>query len=558
VRPFPVNQRAGARRPGDRVPSSTAFLLLALLFFVLPACSRTDRVENATKDKILLLGNGAEPKALDPHLISAVGDSNIARALFEGLVTYHPSDDAKHEPGVAKSWEPNEDFTEWIFHLRDDAKWSNGDPVTAHDFVYAYNRILHPEMGSPYASMLYILKNAKEYNMEEIDEFSQVGVKALDDHTLKLSLNAMIPYLPDVVKHATWYPVHQGTIEKFGTMTDQFTLWQRPGNHVGNGPFKLEDWRINAFVEVSKNPEYWDADNVKLNGIIFYPIDNTYSEERAFRDGLLHYTYVLPDSLIPSYRDGKSPFLQSDPYLGTYFFRCNVTRAPLDNKYLRRALAFAIDREKLVEYVTQGGQVPAYGFTCPVEGGYDPPHEISFDPEKARAYLKKAGYENGKDVPPFSVIINTSESHKAIAVAIQDMWKTHLGLENVSINNQEWKVFQQTLKDLNFDVARSGWIGDFIDPTTFLDLMRSDDTNNETGWRNEEYDRLIQEAKNTPDLNLRDQKLHQAEEILLDFMPIIPIYWYARVFLLHPDVKNWNPLLLDNHSYKHIDLVPSE
>jgi oligopeptide transport system substrate-binding protein len=545
------------RRPRHRAPFPFAHLALLALITALPACSRTDRVEEATKNKILLLGNGAEPKALDPHLISAVGDSNIARALFEGLVTYHPTDDAKHEPGVAERWEPNQDFTEWTFHLRKNARWSNGDPVTAHDFVYAYNRILNPKMGSPYSSMLYILENAKEYSMGEIDDFSKVGVKAIDDHTLKLSLNAMIPYLPDVVKHTTWYPVHQATIEKFGTMTDQFTLWQRPGNHVGNGPFKLDDWRINAYVEVSRNPYYWDAENVKLNGIVFYPIDNTYSEERAFRDGLIHYTYVLPDSLIPSYRDSESPFLESDPYLGTYFFRCNVTRAPLDNKYLRRALAFAIDRQKLVEFVTQGGQIPAYGFTCPVEGGYDPPHEISFDPERAREYLKKAGYENGKDVPPFSVIINTSESHKAIAVAIQDMWKTHLGLENVSINNQEWKVFQQTLKDLKYDVARSGWIGDFIDPTTFLDLMRSDDTNNETGWRNEEYDRLIQEAKNTPDLKLRDEKLHQAEEILLDHMPIIPIYWYARVFLLHPDVKNWNPLLLDNHPYKYIDLEPS-
>lgn len=545
-----------------------ALVLAAMALASLSSCKKEPRVEQAAREKILLLGNGAEPKALDPHLVSSVGDSNILRALFEGLTTYHPVDDALHHPGVAERWEPNEDFTEWTFFLRQNARWSNGDLVTAHDFDYAYRRILHPNMGSPYASMLYVLENAKEYSLGNAD-WDTVGVNVVDDFTLTLSLNAIIPYFPDLVKHTTWYPVHRATIEEFGIeefgegatpeerMTAQFTKWQRPGNHVGNGPFMLDAWRIGAYVKVVRNPHYWDAETVNLNGIHFFPLDNLYAEERAFRDGGIHITYTMPDSMISVYRDENSPYFHTSPYLGTYFYRCNITKPPMDNPNLRRALAFAVDRKELVEHVTQGGQEPAYGFTYPLEGIYEPPHVLSFDPEKAREYLRAAGYTDGSQVPEFVIKINTSESHKAIAIAIQDMWKRHLGITRVKIENQEWKVFQDTIDNLNYQIARYGWIGDFIDPTTFLDLLRSDDTNNKTGWANEEYDRLVHQAKNTADLEQRRALLFEAEEILLEELPIIPLYWYTRVFLMHPSVKNWNPLLLDNHPYKYIDLVPT-
>tara|TARA_B100000927_G_scaffold45100_7_gene32554 strand:- start:983 stop:2545 length:1563 start_codon:yes stop_codon:yes gene_type:complete len=509
----------------------------------------------ATQEKILIMGNGAEPKALDPHIVSSVGDSNILRALFEGLVAYHPTNDMLHEPGVAERWEPNEDFSEWTFYLRKNASWSNGDTLTAHDFVYSYNRILHPEMAAPYSSMLYFLKNAEEFNKGEIKDFSKVGVKAEGDYKLICTLKGPTPYFPDVVKHTTWLPVHGPTIEKFGNITDPYTEWQKPGNHVSNGAFTLTAWRINAYVKVRRNPYYWDANNVKPNGIDFMPIDNVFTEEKAFRNGLLHYTYVLPENLIAKYKEADDPRLRTETYAGSYFYRCNVNQAPTDNVNFRRALAYAIDQETIVEFVTRGGQQPAYGFTPPSEAGYDPPHVIAFDPERARHYLKEAGYENGSDVPEFTVIINTSEAHKSIAVAIQDMWKKHLGIKRVKIENQEWKVFQQTVHDTNYEISRAGWIGDYVDPNTFLSMWVTGDSNNNTGWSNTEYDRLMEESGLISDPKERYARLREAEQVLLDEVPILPIYWYTRTYLIHPDVKNWHPLLLDNHPYKHIDLA---
>lgn len=533
-------------------------LICATLSFGFLSCQRETRVERATRDKILLLGNGAEPKALDPHLVSSVGDANILRALFEGLVVPHPADDFADEPGVAERWEANDDFTEWRFFLRHDAKWSNGDPLTAQDFVYSFHRALHPDMASPYSSMLYFLKNAEDFNTGKIKDFSQVGVRAEGDHLLVCTLVSPTPFFPDVVKHTAWLPVHQATIEAFGSMTDSYTAWQRPGNLVSNGPFTLIEWRINAYVKVRKNPLYWDADAVALNGIDFYPIDSPFTEEKAFRNGLLHSSYSVPDNLIAGYREKANTPLRIETYSGTYFYRCNVDKKPTDNVNFRRALAYAIDQETIVKYVTRGGQIPAYGFTPPAAEGYDPPHVIRFDPEKARDFLRKAGYAKGSDVPEFTILINTLESHRNIAMAIQDMWKKNLGLEKVKIENQEWKVYQQTTQDQRYDVSRAGWIGDYIDPTTFLSIWRTGDSNNYTGWTNPTYDKLLRESFLLSNPVERLAKLHEAESILMDELPILPIYWYTRVYLLHPDVKGWHPLLLDHHPYKHLDLIAAK
>lgn len=528
-------------------------LVAAFLGFALAGCQREDFAARCARDGILLLGNGGDPKALDPHLVASVGDSNILRALFEGLVTHHPSDENQLEPGVAMRWEHNADYTEWIFHLRADARWSDGSPVTARDFVYSYRRILEPDLASPYASMLYLLKNGQAYNEGTLANFSRVGVKAPDDHTLVCSLELPAAYFPQVVKHTSWLPVHGPTIEKFGRMTDRFTPWQRPGNQVSNGAFRLKSWRIAHSVVVERNPHYWDAKTVGLNEIRFYPYE-TYAEERAFRGNRLHYTYTLPSELIKSYQKRSPGLIRLEPYYGSYFFRMNVAHPPLDNPKVRRALTLAIDRKAIVENITQAGQVPATAFTPPTEGGYQPPPMVSFDPAAAKALLAEAGYPGGKGFPKFTLLINTSEAHRAVAEAMQDMWKRHLGIASVEIGNREWTTFQSDVINQKYDVARAGWIADYLDPATFLDMWRKGDSNNNTGWENADYDRLLKEAALEPTPEARFAKMREAEAILLEELPVLPVYWYTRSYLIRPEVKNWNPLLLDQHNYKYIRL----
>jgi oligopeptide transport system substrate-binding protein len=616
-------------------------LTTILLIGVSCSCSSESIVDRATKNKVLILGNGGEPKALDPHLVSAVGDSNIMYSLFEGLVTYDPSQDTAAAPGVATHWEPNDDFTVWTFFLRENAKWSNGDPVTANDFAYSYQRILTPDLASPYSSMLYGLKNAELFNKSErtrllfnkepvlslawndlkgadygpnaaaqsefnkkgldaltaselealendpslfswpdeiptearvelvsrsleftktgksIWELANVGVKVLDDYTLELSLTGPTAFFPEVVKHTTYLPVHQPTIEKFGSMVDQFTLWQRPGNHVGNGTYKLKSWRINHSVVVEKNPHYWDAETAKIEEIRFLPIVSIFTEERMFRDGQMHASYTMPRNLIEWYKASHPEMIRIDGYYASYFYDFNLERPPFDNPKVRLALNLAIDRQKIVDNITLAGERPSKGFTPPTRGGYQPPDMIKFDPARAKALLAEAGFPNGEGFPDVSIKFNTLESHKAIAVAIQDMWKTNLNLNQVELQNEEWKVFQQTRQDHNFDISRDGWTGDFIDPTTFLNLFRSGDSHNHSRYSNPKYDELLEKAANIQDPQERLDVLKQAETVMLTDLPIIPIYTYAKPFLIHPDLKGWDPLLLDNHPYKHLDVVPS-
>jgi len=538
------------------------------LVLALAGCERVDRATWAAQNKILLLGNGSEPKALDPHLISAVNDSNIMIALFEGLVGHDPKSDDVDAPGAAHKWEHNEDYTIWTFYLRPDGRWSNGDPVTARDFVYAYRRILTPELGAPYSSMLFLLVNAEKYNTGDLKDFNQVGVKAIDDLTLQFTLNGPTQYFPQVVKHTTYLPVHQATIERFGKMTDQFTRWQRAGNHVGNGAFRLKSWEINKAVIVEPNPYHWDAKAVKLKQIHFIPISSEYTEERAFRSGLIHNTYTVPSTLIEWYDKNRPEVIHKNPYAGTYFYTINTNKkmadgsiTPLSDKRIRRALALAIDRKAIVENITLGGQKPAYAYTPPIFGdSYTPPHGFEYDPEQARKLLAEAGYPNGRNAKgqelKFELFTNTLEAHVAIAEAVQDMWRKNLNLNGVTIRNQEWKVYQTSLRERRYDVARYAWIADFLYPTSFLHMYRSTDSNNETGWSSKEYDRLMAEADQAIDPAVRKAKMEQAETILVDELPIIPLYWYTRVMLMDPRVKNWNPLMLDHRDYKTIDLEP--
>jgi oligopeptide transport system substrate-binding protein len=522
--------------------------LPGLLF--LSSCQRETQVERANREGILLVGNSAEPKALDHQLVTGVIESKIIGSLFEGLVGDHPSQDDATMPGAAASWEHNETMTEWLFRLQPNGKWSDGEPVTAHDFVFAYHRLLHPDFAGPYAEMLYFLENAEAFNKGELADFSQVGVSAVDDLTLRVVLREPVPYLPSLTRHYTWFPVPRHVVLQHGTMTDRFTKWSTLNHLVGNGSFKIKQWRFHDYIEVERNPHYWDAANVGLNGIKFFPIENPYTETRAFLSGQLHTTYQLQSDQIRSIRENHPQYLRQEPYVGTTFIRLNTTRPVLSDSRVRQALSLTLDRELLCDHIMEG-YTPTFSLT-PKMGAYEPEAKLGFDPARARALLAEAGYPNGDGFPVFSLLISRP-SARASAEACQAMWRQHLNIR-VNIQNRDWGSYISAQQSLDFDMASAGWIGDYLDPTTFLNMWTAGNGNNNTGWSDPDYESLLREAALKADPAERFALFRQAEGILMDAQPIVPISHYTRNYLLRPEVKGWHPLLLDNHPWGAIHL----
>ena len=529
-------------------------LCVLLLCLTAVACGGREReVDSAAKSGILLFGNGAEPKSLDPHLVTGVPENHIISALLEGLVAYHPTNDLEPEPGVAESWQHNADFTVWTFQLRANARWSNGEPVTAGDFVYSWHRILSPELGSEYAEMLYVIRNAEAFNKGEIRDFNQVGVRALDPRHLEVTLAGPTPYFLNMLKHYSFFPVNPRAVERWGGMTNRRNSWSTVDHFVGNGPFRLTQWTTNQIIKVAKSPTYWDAARVRLNEIHFFPIENVNTEETAFLAGRLHLTSTVSPDRIAVFRRQHPNELRTDPYLGLYFFRINVTRPPFNDPRVREALNLAIDRRLLVERVTQGGQAPASGIVPPGMQGYPASQQVQFNLARARQLLAQAGYPGGRGFPHKEILINTSEAHRKIAEAIQAMWRQNLGID-VGIYNQEWKVYLDSQSALNYDLSRSGWIADYAYPMTFLDIFTTGNGNNDTGWSNARYDALIRQARTAATEADRMRLMQEAERVLLGDLPVIPIYWYTRTYLKDPRVQGWNATLLDNHPYKYVSL----
>jgi oligopeptide transport system substrate-binding protein len=531
-------------------------VIIGCLIVITACTSQTDsNVATGIQTQTLHLGNGTEPQDLDPHVVTGVTEHNIITALMEGLVAKHPIE-LTPEPAVAHAWDISEDGRQYIFHLRNNARWSNGDRVTAHDFVYAWRRGLTSSLGNQYAYMLYPVVNAERYNKGELDDFSQVGVRALDDFTLEVLLTHSTPYFLGLLDHYSAFPLHQATIEKHGDMDSRGSQWTRAGNFVGNGPFILKVWEQNRIIEVEKNPYYWDADTVRLNAIHFHPIQQINTEERMFRTGQLHITYTMAEEKIAGYLQDNPELIHMHPYFGTYYYTLNTTVPPLDNPRVRMALAMSIDRKAIVENVTKGGQLPAHTFTPPDTLGYTSNASVPYDVEQARQLLAEAGYPDGQGFPEIRLLFNTLETHHKIAVAIQQMWKQALNI-NISLYNQDWKVYLDSMRTMNYQMARAAWIGDYIDPNTFLDMFVTDGGNNRTGWSNAEYDDLIARAAGETDQQQRFALFQRAEAILMDEVPIIPIYTYARIFLKSPDVKGWYPNIMDYHPYKYVYLEAS-
>jgi len=530
-------------------------ILSITLIFLIGCSENISPVDSGLEQQIYHHGNGSEPQGIDPHIVTGVPEHHILISLCEGLTIPNPNPKGSNGyiPGTAESWSISDDGKEYIFKLNKNAKWSNGDLVTADDFVWSWKRILTASLGSQYPDMLYYLVGAYEYHNGQIDNFDEVGVKALDTHTLKVNLKNPTPFFIGLLSHYSTWPVHKETVLKHGDIDDRNGEWTRPGNFVCNGPFQLKTWELNNKIVVEKNPHYYDASMVRLNEIHYYPVSNVMTEDRMFRAGQLHLTSSMPTQKCPIYIEEKNPNLKIDPYMGTYFYRINTENETLSDVRVRKALAYSIDRQLLVDKVTQCGQIPAYSFTPPGSNGYQPSTEIPYDPVLAKQLLAEAGYSSDNPFPKLEILFNTNEGHRKVALAIQQMWQNELGIE-VELVNQDWKVYLSREMVGDFQISRAGWIGDYEDPNTFLDLMRPNRGNNKTGWENMEFDALVEEANTINDQEKRYELLNEAEKILIDNMPIIPLYTYVRVYQLSPDVKGFNPHILDHHHPKFIYL----
>ncbi|MEZ5275292.1 MAG: peptide ABC transporter substrate-binding protein [Opitutaceae bacterium] len=527
--------------------AATALLLLT------PGCGKRETtVEAGNRLQILHLGNGAELVDIDPHAVTGKTEHNVITALTEGLVSEDPID-LHPVPGVATHWEVSPDGLTYTFHLRDNARWSNGDPVTAHDFVRSWQRMLTPSMGSEYAYMLYVAEGAEAFHRGDTADFSTVGFREIDPLTVEIKLAQPIPYFLNLLNHYSWYPVHIPTVEKFGGLDRKGSHWTRPGNFVGNGPFVITKWIPNQVVEVEKSETYWDRDKVRLNAIHFHPVDSGETEERMFRSGQLHKTNGIPLSKVDVYKRDYPELLRIDPFLGTMYIRANVTRDKLADPRVRKALALTINREHLTTYVNKTGKIPAYNLTPPNTGGYTATARFEGTADDARRLLAEAGFPGGKGLPRIEMLYPTSENGKVIAEAIQEMWRSALGIDIILVN-QEWKVYLDSMNNLDFDLAISVWIGDYADPNTFLDMFETGNGNNRTGWSNPEYDRMLRESARTRDPDERFAIFQKMEAVLIEEAPMLPIYFYTNAYLLDPAVKGWNPTILDNHPYKYVYL----
>ena len=515
-------------------------VLAVLMVSVATGCSWRD--EGALPGAVIRVGNGAEPQELDPHQVSGVTEHRILTSLFEGLADIDPAT-MQPVPATAESWDISPDGRVYTFHIRPTARWSNGDLVTAQDFAYAWRRILSPKLGSEYAYLLHCIRGARDYNDGKSTDFGTVGARAVDDRTLELTLESPTPYLLAMQVHFAWFPVHRATIEKFGAIDERGTQWTRAENHVGNGAFALAEWQPNDVLRARRNRHYWNTAKVRLDGIEYYPIDNQQTEERSFRAGNLDLSSTVPLHKITIYRKEHPDLIRISPYLGVYFYRINATRPPFTDPRVRKALAMALNRDEIANNVMKAGERPATSFVPPDTVGYTSRASVKYDPEAARALLARAGFPGGQGLGPVEILYNSSDAHRTIAETVQRMWRDNLGID-ARLLNQDWKVYLTAMNTLDYAVARSSWIADVADPVNFLECFQTGVGNNRTGWSSPEYDALIRASYMETDNTKRLELLQQAEALLLDGGPIIPIYYYSWTFLQSPAVRGLvtNPL----------------
>ena len=531
----------------------------------------------------ITLNIASEPQSIDPALNSAVDGSIMLGHMFEGLMKWKDSEvetpgsdgtctNAELTEGQAESYEKvvNDDGTvTYTFKIRSDARWSDGKPVTAGDFVYSWQRLVTPETAADYNYMIDSVVNANEIMAGDMDP-TELAVSAPDDSTFVVTLTSDLPYFLEVCAFPATFPVRQDvTTKEDGTPNDQWTF--DVASYLSNGPYKLTAWNHNSEIVMEPNEQYYDVANLGPDKITFKLMDDQNAMLSGFNSGELDFIEDVPQAELPSLI--ASGDLKIVDYIGTYYVCYQTQKAPFDDPRVRQAFTLAVNRTFIVDKVTQAGQVPANGFVpagvydaagstgddfrtvggayYSIEGDADYSYEANC--EKARELLAEAGYPNGENFPVVEYLYNTSDAHKAVAEALQNMWQTELGVQ-VTLNNQEWAVFLQTRKDGNYSIARNGWIADYNDPMSFLDMWLTGGGNNDAQYANADYDAKIQEAKNTTDPAARMQLMHEAENIIMgQDWALNPLFFYTQKYMLSDRVGGmfYTPLGYFFFSYAH-------
>lgn len=574
--------------------------------------------------------NGTEIKTVDPALVVGQPEGRVVWALFEGLVTYDPKTLAPR-PGVAEDWTLSPDKRAYTFHLREDARWSDGTPLTAEDFHWSFRRLLHPETASEYAYELWYVVHAEKYTtgqveigdpveiellerppgalpyasgiilrgtllgkelpsrqaaeeeaepvyLVEIDgqqyrfqkppgegkppsdptarpyrwllyDFRQVGIEVLDRRTLRITLTHPVPYFLQMMGFFPMMPVPRQCLEKYG-----YPGWTKPARIVSNGPFLLKYRRIRDRIRLEKNPWYWARDKVCLRTVDILAAESAITGLNLYMTGKADWIPVVPNEIVGDLLKQKRPDFIPAPYLAVEYYMFNTQRPPLDDVRVRQALALAVDKKEIIARVLQTGQQPALSFVPPSIAEYipyDPPQMAEYNPALARRLLAEAGYPDGRGFPKIEILYNTQESHQAIAELVQAQWKRALGID-VRLQNQDWGRYLASRRQGEFWIARAGWIADYIDPNTFLEMMTSNNPNNNSRWSHPVYDRLVAQAQIEPDEQRRLDYFRQAETILLEEMPLVPLYFAVTRAMVRPSVKGYYQNVLDIHPLKDI------
>lgn len=484
------------------------------------------------KQQVLVRGNDAEAATLDPMKAEGMAEMHILRDLFEGLVIQNKNGNVV--PGVAYRW-INEDNTTFTFYLRKDAQWSNGDPVTAQDFVYSLRRVVDPASASPNAWYLKLssIKNAKAI-IEGKKKPSKLGVIALNAHKLQFTLDKPVPYFIAMTGHTSMMPVPHKLVEKFGDK------WAKPEHMISNGAYKLQKWVVNERVELERNPHYWNNDKTKINHVTYIPFEQQSTAVNRYRTGEVDITSDVPPQLATKLKKDMPNAYTVTPLLCTYYYAFNTKHKPFDNPKVRKALSYAIRRDVITNGITQVGNIPAYTFAHKDVAGFkakQPAYAKLTQQqriEKAKALLKDAGYDKQHPLTG-TLLYNTSESNKAIAVAITSMWKKELGAD-ITLENQEWKSYLSSRKQGQFDIMRASWCGDYNEASTFLSLFSSNNEQNYAFYANKKYDSALKKAQTATDKGERNHHYNYLESLLSRDMPIAPVYFYMQARLIRPTV----------------------